>query len=346
MPPTVRTVGALISDAQPAVAQTWRPMRREDAAALAELLAAAEHVDQMDEHHDEDDVVKHHVNDLVDLGADTRLVWRGDELVGFAAVFGQRRVREVHSVWLSGTVHPLHRRQGLGRQLLRWQLERAEQLHAERHPAVPANLMCNVSEDQWRVRPLGPFRGPDRSAVLVRHGPLARAPDPPLPPVQPVLRVRIEPYDSGRDEEVRLAHNIAFNGHFGSTERDPEEWRGYFTGSRAFRPELSLLAVADDSDAEVAGYLLAYVFEADVAASGRREVYVGQIGTLPDYRGSGVGSALMATALAQWSAAGHHESYLGVDTANGTGALGLYERAGYRVHKRSASWGRTVRART
>lgn len=171
-------------------------------------------------------------------------------------------------------------------------------------------------------------------------------PDPPLPPVQPVLRVRIEPYDSGRDEEVRLAHNIAFNGHFGSTERDPEEWRGYFTGSRAFRPELSLLAVADDSDAEVAGYLLAYVFEADVAASGRREVYVGQIGTLPDYRGSGVGSALMATALAQWSAAGHHESYLGVDTANGTGALGLYERAGYRVHKRSASWGRTVRART
>lgn len=346
MPPTVRTVGALISDAQPAVAQTWRPMRREDAAALAELLAAAEHVDQMDEHHDEDDVVKHHVNDLVDLGADTRLVWRGDELVGFAAVFGQRRVREVHSVWLSGTVHPLHRRQGLGRQLLRWQLERAEQLHAERHPAVPANLMCNVSETNGGFARLA--RSEDLTEVrfwfdMVRS---LEHPDPPLPPVQPVLRVRIEPYDSGRDEEVRLAHNIAFNGHFGSTERDPEEWRGYFTGSRAFRPELSLLAVANDSDAEVAGYLLAYVFEADVAASGRREVYVGQIDTLPDYRGSGVGSALMATALAQWSAAGHHESYLGVDTANGTGALGLYERAGYRVHKRSASWGRTVRART
>lgn len=310
------------------------------------LLAAAEHVDQMDEHHDEDDVVEHHVNDLVDLGADTRLVWRGDELVGFAAVFGQRRVREVHSVWLSGTVHPLHRRQGLGRQLLRWQLERAEQLHAERHPAVPANLMCNVSETNGGFARLA--RSEDLTEVrfwfdMVRS---LEHPDPPPPPVQPVLRVRIEPYDSGRDEEVRLAHNIAFNGHFGSTERDPEEWRGYFTGSRAFRPELSLLAVADDSDAEVAGYLLAYVFEADVAASGRREVYVGQIGTLPDYRGRGVGSALMATALAKWSAAGHQESYLGVDTANGTGALGLYERAGYRVHKRSASWGRTVRART
>lgn len=343
-------MGTLTSSAaQPSVDQTWRPMRRADAAALADLLAAAERVDQADENYDEADVAEEYLNDPVDLDADTRLVWQGTDLIGYSSVFGQRRVRGTHSVWLSGTVHPEHRRRGLGRRLLRWQLDRAGQLHAERHPAASANLMCNASEANFGLPVLARSEGLEEMRSWFEMGRTLDPADTPLPPVPVVPGVRVAPYEAERGDEVRRAHNIAFDGHFGSTERDAQEWRTYFTGSRAFRPELSLVALAEqrsahEGSAAIAGYLLAYVYEADVAATGRREVYVGQIGTLPDHRGRGVGSALMATGLTNWSAAGHEDAFLGVDTANGTGALGLYERAGFRVHKRSTSWGRRVSA--
>jgi len=342
--PTVPSVSAPGNAAQPPVELNWRPLRRADVPALTELMAAAEAVDQADEHYDEDDVIEEFWNGLIDLEADTRLVWAGAELVGYASLFGQRRVREVHSVWLTGAVHPRHRRRGVGRQLLRWQLGRAEQLHAERHPTVPANLICGTPAANVGLAGLARTEGLEELRFWFEMVRSLEDADPPLPPVRAAHGVRIEPYEDGRDEEVRRAHNLAFRDHFGSTERDPEEWRGYFTGSRAFRPDMSWLAVQDDDRAAIAGYLLAYVYAADVVARGRREVYIGQLGTLPDFRGRGVGSALLATALAQWSAAGHQDAYLGVDTANSTGALGLYERAGYRAHKRSTSWGRRLPA--
>ncbi|MDQ3732556.1 MAG: GNAT family N-acetyltransferase [Actinomycetota bacterium] len=324
----------------------WRPMRHADVSALTELLAAAEAVDQTDENYDEDDLAEQFLNGLIDLDADTRLVWAGDPLIGFASLFGQRQVRDVHSVWLPGAVHPQHRRLGLGRQLLRWQLDRAEQLHAERHPTVPANVMVGVSETNVGLAALARSEGLEEIRFwfeMVRH---LENPDPPLPAVKEVPGLRLVAYDTGREEQLRQAHNTAFRGHFGSTERDSEEWRAYFTGSRAFRADLSVLAITDDERAELAGYLLAYVYEADVVATGRREVYVGQLGTLPSYRGRGIGFLLLAAGLAQWSAAGHQDAYLGVDATNETGALGLYERAGFTVHKRSTSWGRRLPARS
>lgn len=321
-------------------------MRRADVAALTELMAAAEAVDRTEERSDEDDVTEHYFSGLVDLEADTRLVWAGAELIGYAEVFGQRKVRGVHAIWLGGTVRPDHRRRGLGRQLLSWQLGRAERLHAQRHPTLPANVMCDASETNVGLAALARIEGLDEIRFWFEMHRCLDDPDPPLPPARAVQGLRIEPYDADRDEEVRQSHNTAFDGHFGSTERVPEEWRGYFTGARAFRPDLSLLAVADDPQAAIAGYLLAYVYAVDVLATGRREVYVGQLGTLPSFRGRGVGSALLATGLADWAAAGHQDVYLGVDAGNETGALGLYERAGFTVHKRSTSWGRRLPART
>lgn len=324
---------------------SWRPFRREDAPALTELMAAAEAVDQTDENLDEEDVVEHYMSGLIDLEADTRLIWDGPTLIGCGEVFGQVRVREVHSVWLGGTIHPDLRRRGLGRRLLRWQLTRAQELHGERHPGVAANVMCGVADTNPGLAALARSEGLEEIRFWFDMMRPLDSPDQPLPLVSTVEGVRIRPYDAACDEDVRQAHNAAFVGHFGSTERDPTEWHGFFTGSRAFRPEQSLLAVQDQPGAHIAGYLLAYVFEADVAAKGRREIYIGQIGTLPTFRGRGVGSALMAAGLATWAAAGHEEVYLGVDAANATGALGLYERAGFTVHKRSTSWGLRLPAR-
>ncbi|MGQ4819407.1 hypothetical protein ACQ1ZK_20185, partial [Enterococcus faecium] len=83
------------------------------------------------------------------------------------------------------------------------------------------------------------------------------------------------PFSWDRDDEVRRAHNAAFTQHHGSSERDPAAGRALFTGQRAFRPDLSVLAV---EAGVVQGYVLSYVFESDTAARGYREVGLGQIG--------------------------------------------------------------------
>src|SRR3712207_7188194 len=57
---------------------------------------------------------------------------------------------------------------------------------------------------------------------------------------------------------------------FRSGERDASTWRAWFTGTRAFRPDLSVLALVDG---EVAGYVLTYVYDADTRATGVEQAH-------------------------------------------------------------------------
>ena len=58
----------------------------------------------------------------------------------------------------------------------------------------------------------------------------------------------------------------------------------------------------------------------------------------PAWRRRGLGGLLLATALESYRAAGYERSVLTVDTGNATGALRLYERAGYAVKDTSVVW--------
>jgi mycothiol synthase len=89
---------------------------------------------------------------------------------------------------------------------------------------------------------------------------------------------------------------------------------------------------------EVAAYLLTHFWEADAAATGVREAFVGHLGVRPAWRRRGLGALLLATALASYRAAGYARSVLTVDTGNATGALRFYERAGYAVKDSSVVW--------
>jgi ribosomal protein S18 acetylase RimI-like enzyme len=212
-----------------------------------------------------------------------------------------------------------------------WLLERGAEVHAEREPTAPAQLVVSVDERMTSLEGLVRRAGlhPERWYRDMER-PLTD-----LPPVQPVAGVELVPYTPDRDDEVRRAHNAAFTEHHGSSERDPETWQSLFTGQRAFRPDLSVLAVEDDV---VLGYLLAYVFEADTLATGRQRVDFGQIGVLPNARGRGLASAVIAAAL--HAAAGHdcQAATLGVDSGNVTGALRLYVKLGFTTSRTRVTW--------
>ena len=309
-----------------------RPLSDDDAAAVAALLAAAEQLDDTGEYPDGEDVAEWWRGWGLDAARDGLAVCDAAGIVvAYATVMASPTFREALAVYLEGRVRPDLRERGIGRALLAWQVDRGTALHAERQPDARGALTVEVPGSMSSL------------AALVRRAGFAperwyremQRPLTDIPQARPVPGIEIVPFTWDRDDEVRRAHNAAFTRHHGSSERDPEAWQALFTGQRSFRPDLSRLAVADGA---VAGYVLAYVFEADTAARGAREVSLGQIGVLPQARGQGVASAAIVEVLRAAADGDCQSAALGVDTNNVTGALRLYEGLGFRAVRARVSW--------
>lgn len=311
---------------------TARPLATDDAPAVAALLAAAEQVDDTGEYPDGEDVAEWWHGWGLEPDRDGVAVCdAAGVVVAYATVMASATFRGRFDVDLEGRVRPDLRGQGIGRALVAWQLDRGAAVHAERQPQAPAALRVEV-----------PGAMPSLEALVRRAGleperwfQEMQRPLTDLPEKQPADGVDVVPFDWARDDEVRRAHNAAFTRHHGSSERDPEAWQSLFTGQRSFRADLSRLAIADGA---VVGYVLAYVFEADTAARGSREVSLGQIGVLPEARGRGIAGSLVAQVLRTAAENDCQSASLGVDTENVTGALRLYEGLGFRPHRSRVSW--------
>ncbi|MGY1826301.1 N-acetyltransferase family protein [Blastococcus sp. SYSU DS0541] len=315
---------------------TVRPLSADDAPAVAELLVAAEALDDTGEFPDADDVAEEWTGWGVDPGRDGVAVIGADgALAAYAVVSASPTFRESYRINLDGRVHPDRRGQGIGTALLDWELARGTEVHAERHPEAPAHLVVNVTGTQPRLERLVEQRG--LTAERWYRTMERRLAD--LPDTRGVSGVEFVPFTRDRDDEVRRAHNAAFTEHHGSSERDAESWQRLFTGSRAFRPDLSVLAVADGA---VAGYVLAYVYEADTRARGYREVVLGQIGVLPGARGRGLASAMIGGSLRAAASRDCAVAALDVDSDNVTGALRLYESLGFTTVRTRVAWSRSL----
>jgi mycothiol synthase len=315
---------------------TARPLTADDVAAVAALLAASEQLDDTGEYPDAEDLSEWWTGWDMDFARDGVAVTDGSGLVvGFASALAPRNFRGTFTVYLEGRVRPDHRGKGIGRSLLDWQLVRGQEIHAERHPEAPGRLTVPVPEAMTSLEALVKEAG----LSAERWYRQMQRPLTDLPAQQPVAGIEIVPFTWERDDEIRRAHNAAFTEHHGSAERDPAAWQAMFTGQRAFRPELSVLAV---EDGVVVGYVLAYVYEADSAATGVRETHLGQIGVLPQARGRGLASTLIAAALRIGAEQDCERAGLEVDTDNVTGALRLYEKLGFATTRLRVSWSRSL----
>jgi mycothiol synthase len=315
---------------------TARPLRAGDIGDIGALQEAAEAVDDTGEHWSAEDLEEFWINDLVDLTTDGVVACAADgAVVGWATAIAPPTFRGDFRVDLEGRVHPAWRGRGIGRALLAWQLERGAQVHAERHPEAPATLTVSAYTTMTSLEAILRRAGLQQTRwYFAMERPLTD-----LPAVPEVPGVELGPFTWDRDDEVRRAHNAAFTEHHGSAERDELTWRTWFTGQRSFRPELSVLALADGA---VVGYVLAYVFDTDTAATGVRASDFGQIGVLPAARGRGLAKATIAAALRAAADGDCRRASLQVDSENVTGALGLYEGLGFTRRRTQVSWARPL----
>lgn len=303
-------------------------MTPDDAGRWAGLLAACEQVDRIGEHYDGADCAEELADPDLDLAVDSLLVLDGERAV--AALVMPLRTGGSRRLIADGAVHPEHRGRGIGTALI----EVARRRAAERDATVML----------WADEAL-----PDVAALASRSGftpvrwwsDLRRDLSDPVHPVplpDGLTAIALGPgYDPHRwDERLRAAHNAAFADHWGSTVLSAEAWRHHETGSRNFRPALSVAACTPSG--EVGGYVLAFEYTAETERTGMRQLHVATVGTVREWRGRGVAGALLAHVLAAGATAGFTRSSLTVDSANPTGALGVYARAGYALHRRKCTW--------
>jgi mycothiol synthase len=303
---------------------------------VAALHNAGEAVDDTGELMSEEDFAKTFAE--TDLSGGSLAVLVDGALAAYGLVGLRDDPVGTHLVRLNGMVHPEFRRNGIGRQLLPRLVAMARELHAVRHPAMPMVASTMVESRSAGHVALCDELGfsADRyfSELEVALGEsLAQVPIP--------AAYEIVPFSPARDEEVRLACNAAFASHWGSVERSPQEWAASFTNSKRFVPETSFLALADGA---VAGFVLARHYPVVEEMTSVRELWIGDVGTLREHRGRGVASALLSWTLAQGKAQGYHRAGLSVDAANSTGALGVYERAGFEVARTWIVYGLSERA--
>ena len=321
-PLAVRADAPAVLDVPPAHLElAWRPLQLRDAAALHELMDAVAVADDARERLSAEEVTELLTGPDLDLTSDSLGGFDDPAALRAYALVEVRSGPDLVRAILHGAVHPDWRFRGIGRAVLSWMEGRGRQRLAASDADLPARLAVMVEEsarDQRRLYAAAGF-SPVRWYTTMRRGLHA-----PLPECAPPDDVRVVAYSDDLDEPVRLAHNEAFADHWGSQPMSREAWAHH---DAHFAADWSYVAL--DRAGEVAGYLISGRYPQDWTALGYTCGFTDLLGVRRPWRGRGVAAALLTTAMAAYRDAGMAYATLRVDTANPTGAVGLYERLGY-----------------
>ena len=132
---------------------------------------------------------------------------------------------------------------------------------------------------------------------------------------------------AGEDEAAIWtdAHNAGFAGHDDFAELSLAE-KLHRMREPHYVQSIDLIALTVDGSAVGVAWC-----SIDNLDDGRQEGWIKRLAVRPGFRGEGLGRALLAASIDALRAAGQREIYLSVDSGNETGALALYESAGFEV---------------
>ena len=303
----------------------FRMAQRADLPALCSMINVCNRADDIPQVVEVQELTEE-VDDAGDPTTDVRLATLESELVGYVRTMHLPSNERLERCYLIGSVHPDHRGRGIGRELMTWAVQRAtEQLRSSNNP-LEKYLRVELHESAGAARSLFNrlgFREARQFEELLR--PLTELPAFLEPP-----GVRIVPWPDDRDEEVLLVKNAAFADHWGSTPTPLHMWTSWVRGFGSY-VEQSFVAL-DDEDRVVA-YSLNHRTPADDEILGRRDGWIDNLGTLPEWRGRGIASALIVRSLHAFATAGLTHASLGVDKDSLTGAIRLYKSLGFVVNR-------------
>ena len=270
-------------------------------------------------------------SDNFDPARDVRLAELDGRVVGMASqdwIDTRDGERREYRLW--GAVDPAHRRRGIGRALLEANERQAREL-ARSHP-------------RDRRPAYASFAAAGRPAVglLERSGyevvrwffdmvrpTLDDVEDVPMP-----AGLELRPAAPDQMLPIWRANREAFRDHWGGSDESEAAMRR-FLDAPGTDPVLWLIAWDGN---EIAGGVINGIRDDENEALGLRRGWLNSVFTRREWRRRGLARALIARSLVVLRERGMTSAALGVDADNASGALGLYEEAGFAVHDRFSAW--------
>lgn len=283
---------------------TRRPAVPGDAGAVAEIVIAYERSLYGDTTYSPDDLVAEW--EALDLARETLVIVDGDEVVAFGSVHDRGELWRTDAY-----VHPGQQGRGLGTEL-------AGALEAVAASRGARRIQSGVAEPDSAGRRL--FAGLGYEPVRVFREMRTELAEQPERPEWPT-GLAIDEFDAARDAAAfHAAQQEAFADHWEYTARPFDEWHGFHVATERFDPTLWAVVRADGEIAAGA------ISEANRYGGG----WVAVLFTRRQWRGQGVGRALLQDAFVRFWERGERSVGLSVDADGALGAFHLYEKAGMR----------------
>ncbi len=231
-----------------------------------------------------------------------------------------------------GYVVPAHRRRGIGGALLADNIRRMRELAATHETDRPKVLGLGTNERSVA----GPLLAERHGFAPVRWFFDMERPITGDLPVIGELSAGLEIRPVGPDDGWAIweADHEAFADHWGGHDQSQASFQRWVE-SPEFDPSLFIVAFEGD---DIAGAVLNAIYPEENAELGIRRAWLESVFTRRAWRRRGLARALIARSLHLLRERGMETAALGVDADNPSGALGLYESAGFTVTERSTAW--------
>jgi mycothiol synthase len=275
-----------------------------------------------------------HPQESWDLSRDMLMAEADGQLIGFAGLESTLRLDGDRVFSQEVVVHPVWQAR-LEPALLQLTEQRAREIAIERPMNAPNFMQLWRPEENKASVALLLVSGyvAARHYFVMRRDLTTALPNAPLPDG---IEVRtFEPAEANY-RAVYAGNREAFRDHWGSrpwTEDDYQRWRSHPTHDTAL---WQIAWVSTDGTDEVVGVAINGIFAADNATYGFKRGWVENLSVRRQWRRRGLAKALLARTFVALRERGMTEAMLGVDAANPTGALHLYESVGFEVYKRNA----------
>lgn len=306
-----------------------------DLTAIADLMNTCEELDRLDEGTSISELQQEFNQPSRDLARDICL-WEdaGGKLIGFA-LLSISEPGEVTDGWLSFRVHPEARGGGVEAAVVAWGETRMREVASLRGASVKLRSGVRTQDA-------------DRIAVLESCGfqiaryfcRMARSLWEPIPEPQFPEGFLLRQVSCEQDAEAWVEmFNQSFIDHWNHHDLTVEEFN-YYSAKPDYRNDLDLISVTGDGT--FVAFCYCDISQEENTRTGRNEGWIGVLGTRRGFRKIGLGRAMLLAGLQRLKSAGVETAILGVDAANPSGALRLYESAGFHKIRDSISYVKDV----